>query len=285
MKHCLQPTKAALLIFLLCVSLMAPLAHAADTISVKIPFVIKLSGDIPSENENYTIILQAQADTIPMPTGSIGNTYSATVSGAGDFHFPAILYPRVGIYSYQVRQKSSSNPFCTYDATVYNATVFVTNREDSHGLESTVVVSRADTPQEKCTLAFENVYRSPAPPVNIAVIKKWVDNGTNRPASVMVQLLQDGAVYDSVVLSAGNNWRHSWTGLSGKHQWNIVEPNVPAHYTASYQLENGVYTITNTAALIQTGQLRWPIWVLSSLGVLLVLLGLILHIKRKHEDA
>ena len=54
----------------------------------------------------------------------------------------------------------------------------------------------------------------------------------------------------------------------------------------TYNLADGnVVTVTNTASLIQTGQLNWPIMVFGLLGILLVLAGLLMMRKRKHERA
>lgn len=285
MKHLWQSLKAELLIFLLSLSFLTPAAYAVDPLYVEIPFSIHLSGDVPEKDEIFTILLEAETDMAPMPSGSVGNSYFATVSGAGDFQFPAICYSRVGVYSYQVREQAGSNPLCIYDTTLYHVTVFITNRSDAKGLEATVVVSQDGFPQNKCDLSFENHYHSPDTPISLSVIKKWVDCGTNRPDAITVQLLQDGAVYDSVELCDSNGWQHAWEGLSGKHQWSVTEPNVPDGYTVSYDFENGLYTITNTSTLIQTGQMRWPIWVLSGLGIFSIVLGICLFVKQKDENA
>lgn len=52
----------------------------------------------------------------------------------------------------------------------------------------------------------------------ISVEKKWaVAEGEDHPASVQVQLLQNGAAYrDSVSLDAGNNWFYKWDDLPVK---------------------------------------------------------------------
>ena len=44
-------------------------------------------------------------------------------------------------------------------------------------------------------------------------------------------------------------------------------------------------TITNTATLIQTGQLNWPIPVLGGLGALMLLCGILVLKKRKSSNA
>jgi len=48
-----------------------------------------------------------------------------------------------------------------------------------------------------------------------------------------------------------------------------VESSIPKGYVPYYNARYGTVTITNTAMLLQTGQLNWPIPVLCGLGVLL----------------
>lgn len=82
------------------------------------------------------------------------------------------------------------------------------------------------------------------------VVKVWSDGGNtaSRPQAVTVQLLQDGAVYDTVTLSATDNWRHSWSGLSADFIWQVVERNVPDGYTVRCALEGSTFVVTNTAS-------------------------------------
>ncbi len=47
--------------------------------------------------------------------------------------------------------------------------------------------------------------------------------------------------------------------------------------------KDGLVTITNVATLIQTGQLRWPVLVLGSLGLLLIAYGFIVMTKRRKK--
>lgn len=80
------------------------------------------------------------------------------------------------------------------------------------------------------------------------VVKVWSDGGNtaSRPQAVTVQLLQDGAVYDTVTLSAADNWRHRWSGLSADFIWQVVERNVPDGYTVRCALEGDIFVITNS---------------------------------------
>ena len=92
--------------------------------------------------------------------------------------------------------------------------------------------------------------------------------------------------YQTVQLSAANNWRYTWQKLAADGNWQVLETNIPRGYTPSYQAANGTVTITNTATLIQTGQPIAPILLCGGLGLLLLILGaFLLFARRKRRDA
>lgn len=125
-------------------------------------------------------------------------------------------------------------------------------------------------------------------PVDLSVKKVWSDtdnkNGS-RPDSVTVTLYNGDEAVEKVTLSAENNWAYAWEDLDGSGDWSVLETGIPKGYTPSYRTENGVVTITNTATLIQTGQLNWPIPVLGGLGALMLLCGILVLKKRKSSNA
>ena len=123
---------------------------------------------------------------------------------------------------------------------------------------------------------------------DLTVNKVWAgDSGRleGRPSSVTVALYNGDTQVDKVVLNADNEWTHTWKDLDATADWSVKELNVPKGYKASYKTKDNVVTVTNTASLIQTGQLNWPIMVFSLLGILLILVGLLMMRKRKHERA
>ena len=285
MKSVLQKVGLALLTMAVCLGMYAPTVQAEeDTLSVEIPVSILLSGAAPTD-ETYRITLQASEDDVAfMPEGSVDGIYTMEVVGGGEFTFPEITYSKVGIYTYTVKQESGSNEFCTYDDSVFDVTVYVTNAVDKEGLEATVNAYRQGNPEEKAELGFENFYETP---VQITVVKKWDDaeDTTGRPESITVKLLKDGEVYEEVVLTEEMNWTYTWEGLLGTYTWDVKE-DVPKGYTESYSREDNVITITNTVALIHTGQLTWPIPVLGILGAFMIFFGGAVLLKKKdHENA
>ncbi len=120
--------------------------------------------------------------------------------------------------------------------------------------------------------------------VDITVKKVWNDDGEHRPESVTVQLRNGGTIVDTVTLKEQNGWSHTWTGQPKSDSWSVKEVNVPKGYTATYQKNGFIYTVTNTATLIQTGQLKWPIPLLAGAGLLLFAGGWILYFKGKRKD-
>lgn len=80
------------------------------------------------------------------------------------------------------------------------------------------------------------------------VVKVWNDSqdkNKKRPASIVVQLLRDGKVYDTVTLNEANNWRHTWASLNTIFTWTVVEKEVPDCYTVSIGRDGNDFTITN----------------------------------------
>lgn len=131
----------------------------------------------------------------------------------------------------------------------------------------------------------------PATPGTVTrkVLKVWKDGGKNRPQSVTVTLLCDGVAYDTVVLNADNNWRHTWTDLDGRCRWTLAEELVEG-YTTQIAREGPTFVVTNTGTgpastpppktpmpdrLPQTGQLWWPVPLLLAAGLVLVIAGLL----------
>ena len=84
------------------------------------------------------------------------------------------------------------------------------------------------------------------------VLKVWKDDvEQSRPKEVIVQLLKDGAVYDTVTLNAANNWRYTWEKLpeynkdGSKVVWSIVEKELE-DYTVLITRDGITFTVTNT---------------------------------------
>lgn len=100
---------------------------------------------------------------------------------------------------------------------------------------------------------------------NLAVKKVWENEegyGNVRPASIDVQLLQDGEIIETVTLNEANNWAYTWKHMDIKHyKWEVKEVNVPEGYRLlgiterdSQQGTTTIREITITNAYINPGQ-------------------------------
>jgi len=116
---------------------------------------------------------------------------------------------------------------------------------------------------------------------SVSVIKKWNDAGyeDKRPSSVTVKLLCDGQEYDTVTLSAQNNWSHTWTDLSENRKWTVQEV-VPKGYIVRTSNKGNEFVLTNSKEDIHnTGVLWWPVPVMLVIGLASVCCGL--YIRRR----
>lgn len=142
---------------------------------------------------------------------------------------------------------------------------------------------------------------------SVSVKKVWDDGGDKsaRPGYIYVQLLENGRVADTVVLSEANDWEYTWDDLDADSQWRVVERDVPDGYTVTVEREGRVFIITNTKPddtpepsespepstspdepekLPQTGQLWWPVPLLFCAGLIFVAAGLIIRRRRGNSD-
>ena len=122
--------------------------------------------------------------------------------------------------------------------------------------------------------------------ISITIKKVWNTNDSTKATdSVTVQLRRNGNVIKTAILSDENNWQITYHDLPKSDAYSIKEVNVPKGFTATYSKTGYVFTVTNTSTLIQTGQLIWPIPVLTASGMLLLVLGLLLLRKKRISDA
>lgn len=155
--------------------------------------------------------------------------------------------------------------------------------------------------------AFPKIATSSTPigdeTVDITVLKVWNDSGKTdqRPESIEVTLLRDGKEYETYTLNAAVYWRHTWTELSAKSSWSVIEKKVPENYYVTYSTNQSILTISNTYAqktttggdtlksgktgkLPQTGMIWWPVYVMAGLGILLFGFGWRDYIRRRKTD-
>ena len=121
---------------------------------------------------------------------------------------------------------------------------------------------------------------------SITIKKEWnTDESTEAADSVTVQLFKNGNVVKTAILNAQNNWQITYNDMPESDAYSIKEVDVPKGFTATYQQNGYVFTVTNTSTLIQTGQLTWPIPLLAIGGMLFIAVGIMLLQKKRKENA
>lgn len=151
--------------------------------------------------------------------------------------------------------------------------------------------------------------------VDVSVVKTWNDGGHTemRPASIEINLLCNGKIYERRNLTADSYWRHTWTGLSGDCNWTVIERDVSDQYNVVYAANNTTtstkLTVTNSSTnktqvvpespdkntvisgkqvtaktLPQTGLLWWPVSLMAVSGILIFSFGWRRYFKQDKED-
>lgn len=130
------------------------------------------------------------------------------------------------------------------------------------------------------------------PKTQYTVTKLWKDSGytDKRPASVIVDILKDGVIQETVVLNPANNWTYTWYVPDGQGDWTVAEKNPPSGYKVTISEKEFAFTITNTyktppTDVPKTGDtfplIPW-ILVMGTSGLLLILMGI--HLARRKKQ-
>ena len=139
----------------------------------------------------------------------------------------------------------------------------------------------------------------------VKIVKIWVGAQPEENASITVNLLRDGQLYEAVVLSDLNNWQHEITGLEKGHEWSVAEQmSIDSDWTVTVDQNMHIFEVRNrktpetpdetpTPPVVPptnpprptipfTGLVWWPVPVLMGSGFMLIVLGLFL--KRKEDE-
>ena len=120
--------------------------------------------------------------------------------------------------------------------------------------------------------------------MDVIVEKKWdIQNSRSTPESVVIELLKSGEVIDEITLSNENNWTHTWIQITESDEYSVREKVVPEGYTVTYRQEGNKFIVTNIRSLVDTGQ-NYIVWLLlGTVGLGLVIFGVIYDKKSKYE--
>lgn len=120
--------------------------------------------------------------------------------------------------------------------------------------------------------------------MDVIVEKKWdIQNSKSTPESVIIELLKGQEVIDEVVLNNENQWTHTWSQIEESDEYSVREKVVPTGYTVTYRQEGNKFIVTNIRTLVDTGQ-NYLVWLLlGTIGLGLVIFGVIYDKKSKYE--
>ncbi|MDE6833703.1 MAG: hypothetical protein K2J39_05590 [Ruminococcus sp.] len=80
------------------------------------------------------------------------------------------------------------------------------------------------------------------------VYKEWEGDDEHldmRPDHVEVEIYKDEVLYETVTLSAANNWRYRWVDSTGASSWLVMEKDIPECYQMIIDYDNN-YRIQNS---------------------------------------
>ncbi|MEE0410584.1 MAG: Cna B-type domain-containing protein [Clostridia bacterium] len=81
----------------------------------------------------------------------------------------------------------------------------------------------------------------------LVVTKRWKDSGYElyRPKEIVVDILKNGNVFSTQVLSAENNWTYSWFVPNDDSVWTVMEKSVKDFYDVTIDINGDIFNITN----------------------------------------
>lgn len=274
MKKNWRRVMAALLGVMMCLTLTMTTVMAEEAEEgypkVGIPVTIELTGDRPITEDTFEVTLTAK-NGAPMPEGSVNGEYTLEIEGEDTVSFPEIVYTRVGVYEYTIRQKSGDNKYVDYDETVYEVTVYITNKEGG-GYDVTVVAYEKGG-DDKCEVIFENRYDYPNIPVIPPPETEPEETKPERPEPPETNPPETDPVETE----------------PPETEPEVIEPEEtePEETEPEPEIEPEVIEPEPEKPeeiLLQTGQLNWPIPVFGGLGVIVLCVGILLLRKKKKND-
>lgn len=81
----------------------------------------------------------------------------------------------------------------------------------------------------------------------IKVVKSWKgDNKNSRPQSIKVEIYKESVLYETVTLTAKNNWSYSFEATDNGAKWTVIERDVPKGYTMTVSKKDNTFVLTNS---------------------------------------
>ena len=230
-----------------------------------------INTDVSYKNVSVSDTLNSDAVEFSLPDGSAtttptftytkggqnwDNAPKATVAGGKiDWDLSSVEKLETGVtysVSFKVRLKQEA-----YDAAAKANGEYKVFTNNGAQVTYSVVTSTSDggsTTSDPATVDYEQPQIA-VPTSILHVVKTW--EGGTAPASLTVNVLQDGKSYESVTLNAGNKWAADVKVAAGPtgHTYRVTEQNASAEWTSSLpdavklvglNAKRGAQAITNT---------------------------------------
>jgi len=203
----------------------------------------------PSDTFNY--ILKPKAPSNPMPAGSKANGYEFKISGTGNAQI-SITFSQTGIYVYELRHITKTQPGYIYDTEIYTIEIIIKN-----DLTGTVVVYKDDK-DKAAEIKFNHSYKLlPSDPKDMLdpPVVKTVANNPGRNDTFIFRLTAGNSanpmpagsvngVKDIYIKGSGQASFGTWAYTEeGTYYYTIAEVNTGMR---SYIYDDSSYTITDS---------------------------------------
>lgn len=236
--------------------------------------------DIPADlNDLDTEEMTALADTLASyaEADRIEADYSGITDEKGE-----IIFTNLSRGLYLITGESSFRDGVCYEPVPFLITVPSADADGNWTYETA-----ADVKYETSVPSEEEIqYR---------VMKYWSGDGDGqtRPDQITVDIMKDGELYETQILSEANNWTYWWTAVDDGSSWTVVEREIPDSYTVRIERTGTVFQLTNTytgesgGESPSTGDTSVPMFMitlLSASGVIMILTGLVVRNRKEKQD-
>jgi len=119
--------------------------------------------------------------------------------------------------------------------------------------------------------------------MELKVQKMWFNMYYPIPEKITVALMKDDEIIQTAELGNHNNWTYTFKDIPKYDSYKVIELDVPEGFKVVYREYSNVYMIINIDYLAQTGQNVILIVMLSCIGIMLIIIGLICQKRKKYE--
>lgn len=181
-----------------------------------------LDGSAP-EGSDFTFLLQEKDGKVLQEKKNIRSAVS----------FEPLTFDQVGTYTYYIREQAGNDSQISYNPSVYEVIVIVTQPGDYKASDSYQKDGKTYT---DIPIFADKTKRSDQPKdhaITVSIDKVWKGiDPNNHPNAVKVQSYKNSTAYGGVLfLNAGNNWNYTWADLDKSASWTVDKVDVLTGYS------------------------------------------------------